>query len=239
MVLDVFERRPVSDLCRQCCLLKIRTPNGLGLNESSPIRDSTKLQEHHVIKRSETISGPECQPNERIEGLNMTRRKSIEDHKLSGTYRADRHDRKSPQFAPGATAPKYLSKVAKAEWRRIAPLLKEAGILQAVDTTILAAYCVNYSGWLEAMALIKEKGMVILVESQTRTGRTSKPAANPGVALMHAYEKAMLASAAKLGLNPSDRSRVQVPHDPAERSSNNNDPLNTDIDDFEMPEVSD
>ena len=83
----------------------------------------------------------------------------------------------------------------------------------------LAAYCTNYAGWREAMDTVKKQGMVILVESQTRTGRTSKPIRNPAVALMHSFEKAMLASAAKFGLDPYSRSRIDVPAEPDDPNS--------------------
>ena len=74
------------------------------------------------------------------------RRKPVSEHKLSGTYRPDRHDRKLPTFTPGAACPKYLSRVAKAEWMRVAPLLEESGILVMIDQSLLASYCTMFAG---------------------------------------------------------------------------------------------
>jgi P27 family predicted phage terminase small subunit len=155
------------------------------------------------------------------------KRKRIAEHVLQGTFRADKHTKSSPQFAPGALCPKFLTKTARAEWNRVAPMLEEAGLLQSSDTMTLAAYCINYAGWREAMATVKKDGMVITVESQTRTGRTSKPIRNPAVALMHAFEKAMLASAAKFGLDPYSRSRIEVPED---EHGDTDDPINAVLD---------
>jgi P27 family predicted phage terminase small subunit len=140
------------------------------------------------------------------------RRKTAAEKELIGTHRPDR-DKKTPQFAPGALCPKFLSKTARAEWNRVAPMLEDTGLLQASDTMTLAAYCSNYASWREAMDTVKKQGMVIEVVSTTRTGRTVKPVRNPAVALMHAFEKAMLASAAKFGLDPHSRSRLDVIQD--------------------------
>ena len=116
-------------------------------------------------------------------------------------------------------------------------MLEQAGLLQEFDTMTLAAYCSNYSGWREAMAAVKKEEMVILVESQTRTGRTSKPIRNPAVALMHQYEKAMLTGAAKFGLDPYSRSRIDMPEEPDDaddRRRNPDEPF-----DFDLSQLSD
>jgi P27 family predicted phage terminase small subunit len=139
------------------------------------------------------------------------KKKPISAHIVQGTYRSDRHAQRSLQFAPGALCPKFLTKTARAEWNRVAPMLEQAGLLQESDTMTLAAYCTNYAGWREAMDTVKKQGMVITVNSLTRTGSTSKPIRNPAVALMHSFEKAMLASAAKFGLDPHSRSRIEMP----------------------------
>lgn len=51
--------------------------------------------------------------------------------------------------APPLVAPKMLSKPARAEWLRLAPLLQVKGTLTAENEPLLAAYC-------GAMALIAE-----------------------------------------------------------------------------------
>jgi P27 family predicted phage terminase small subunit len=140
----------------------------------------------------------------------VSRKKSTQFHQLAGTFRADRHAKGSLQFpAASGTAPRWLSKVAKAEWRRVAPLLMDQGLLLETDTAILAAYCIAFAGYLECVRQIQEQGQTIIVESQTRTGRTSKPVKNPAVALMFEYQRAMLAAAAKLGFSPYDRERIE------------------------------
>jgi P27 family predicted phage terminase small subunit len=141
----------------------------------------------------------------------MSRRKSIEDHKLSGTYRADRHNKTTLAFPSGATAPRYLSKAAKAEWKRVAPLLEEAGILQAIDQTLLASYCQMFAHYRASEDDIAKNGLVIIVTSQTRTGSTSKPVQNPAVRNSIQFHRAMVGTAVKFGINPLDRPRITVP----------------------------
>ncbi|HEX4032610.1 MAG TPA: phage terminase small subunit P27 family [Terracidiphilus sp.] len=140
----------------------------------------------------------------------MSKRKSTANHIAAGTFRADRHAKSRLTFPPATgTAPRWLSKVAKAEWRRVAPFLLEQGALLEVDTAILAAYCTAFAGYLEAKSLVDEQGQIITVTSQTRTGSTSKPIRNPAVTLMLDYQRSMLAAASKMGFSPYDRERIE------------------------------
>jgi P27 family predicted phage terminase small subunit len=140
------------------------------------------------------------------------RRKSKEEKQQQGTYRADR-DRKTPKFSPGAVCPKYLTKTAKAEWNRVAPLLEEAGILRDIDASLLASYCQMFAHWRSSEDAIAKNGLVVTVSSQTRTGRTDKPVQNPAVRNSIQFHKAMMATAVKLGISPLDRPRIEVPPD--------------------------
>lgn len=70
------------------------------------------------------------------------------------------------------------------------------------DVATLAMYCTAYAGYRECADLVQEQGQIIVVESQTRTGKTSKPIRNPAVTLMLDYQRAMLAAAGKFGFSP-------------------------------------
>lgn len=139
------------------------------------------------------------------------KRKSNDIHKLHGTYRRERHSNTKLLYPPAiGTAPKYLSRVARQEWNRIAPFLLEHGLLAETDLSTFASYCTAYAGWRECAALIEKDGQIVQVESSTRTGRTVKPIRNPAVTLMLDYQRAMLAAAAKFGFSPLDRERIEV-----------------------------
>ena len=144
------------------------------------------------------------------------RRKSASEKKLMGTYRSDR-DRKRLQFdnADGTTikAPAYVrkNKVAFGEWKAVAPHLIAEGILKPTDISILASYCLLYARWREAVCKIDAEGSVIDVKSSTRTGVTIKPVVSPWLRVEVMTQASMMKTAVKLGLNPLDRSRVEVP----------------------------
>ncbi len=147
------------------------------------------------------------------------RRKTTEVKKLNGTHRANR-DRKTPQFASGSiSCPKYLSKTARAEWNRVAPLLEEAGILQEIDASILASYCQMFGHWRSSEDDIARNGLVITVSSQTRTGKSEKPIQNPAVRNAIQFHKSMIQTAVKLGISLLDRQRIEVPPDPDEEDA--------------------
>jgi P27 family predicted phage terminase small subunit len=151
-----------------------------------------------------------------MKGDNVSRRKPIAELKMHGAYREDRHGKKTLRFTPGATAPKYLSKVARQEWNRVAPLLEEQGVLQNIDQSLLASYCQMYGHWRASEDDIAKNGLVIMVSSQTRTGRTDKPIPNPAVTNSIRFHRAMVAMAVKFGINPLDRPRIEVPKEEEE-----------------------
>lgn len=64
-----------------------------------------------------------------------------------------RRHRKAPKLAAAELAPpRYLSADARAEWNRLAPELRAAGLLTVGDVAALAGYCESYS---EFVALSK------------------------------------------------------------------------------------
>jgi phage terminase small subunit len=84
--------------------------------------------------------------------------------------------------------PKGLATTALWEWKRIVPLLREAGVLSKMDKAALAVYCVAYSDWLTAV----------------RTATPSKPNIN------EKYKTAMIMHKflSEFGLSPVARMRI-------------------------------
>ena len=67
-------------------------------------------------------------------------------HKLSGTYRKDRHGEEGDslddfQFPELPPPPQNLSDIARDEWFRVVQLLESAGLLKATDYGIMISYC--------------------------------------------------------------------------------------------------
>lgn len=134
---------------------------------------------------------------------------------LEGTFRKDRAGKrtsaaKSPATSPAArppvrmAPPAYLGRGAKAEWRRILPLLGKRGVITLGDRAVLAMYCQAYQRWIEYERLIDANGSV-----QTTDKGFAMP--RPEV-LMATKQAALLKSlAVELGLTPASRARVDVP----------------------------
>ena len=109
------------------------------------------------------------------------------------------------------TAPGWLSKHAKAEWRRVMPDLTKRRILTSADLGSLESYCIASGQVREMERLIAQEGHVV----QTERG----PRAHPAVRIQSdAMTRARLL-AAELGLTPVSRSR------PAIRDDENDDDL--------------
>jgi len=172
------------------------------------------------------------------------RRKSTSQKRLTGTYRPGR-DKKRVQFVTSngeeIKAPAFVrkNKIAYGEWKHVIPHLLSEGILRQTDISLLANYCTIYARWRESAREVEEKGLVITTVSTTRTGRTEKPITNPAVRNEILYSSALVKVGTKLGLNPLDRNRIEVPEaedengrDPFDDFLDENDP---ELDYLELP----
>ncbi|MEN6325801.1 MAG: phage terminase small subunit P27 family [Syntrophomonas sp.] len=97
----------------------------------------------------------------------------------------------------------HLTTVAKKEWKRIVPLLRQAGLLTQVDLTTLAAYCQAFGRWVEAEKLIKKEGLTFESDKGNIIQR-------PEVGIASTAMKQMVTFAAEFGMTPSSRSNIKV-----------------------------
>lgn len=101
--------------------------------------------------------------------------------------------------------PTWLSKDAKAEWRRIMPLLIERRILTDADMGSVENYCC-------AIGQVREMQRVVAVEGHV-VSTDRGPRAHPAVKVQaDAMTRARLL-AAELGLTPVSRSRPAIRED--------------------------
>jgi P27 family predicted phage terminase small subunit len=109
---------------------------------------------------------------------------------------------RKPSAARGIPqAPEYLSELERAEWRRVAKLLKAAGLLEALDKTALAAYCNCYATWVDANSHIKDEGMVIV-------STMGFPIQSPYVGIANKALANMMAILREFGMTPASRSKL-------------------------------
>ena len=101
------------------------------------------------------------------------------------------------------TAPKHLSDVAKAEWKRMGKMLLDAGLFTNLDGTALSTYCVAYGRWVEAEQALQEYGVVIKAPS-------GFPIQSPYLAISNKAMDQMIRLMGEFGLTPA--SRVRIPN---------------------------
>lgn len=106
-------------------------------------------------------------------------------------------------------APTWMSKDAKAEWRRVFPILRKRRILTTADLGSLENYCL-------ALGTVREMERTLQTEGHVFAGE-SGPKRHPAVAIQSDAMTRALRLASELGLTPVSRSR------PAVRKEDDND----------------
>lgn len=110
--------------------------------------------------------------------------------------------------------PKYLSREAKKEWKRVTPLLVELNLLTKIDKSALERYCRVYGRWQQVERALTAQQEKLLAEGKdpadalmyrTETGYQRESAlARLAKDLAHQVEQAE----ACFGMSPSARARV-------------------------------
>lgn len=97
--------------------------------------------------------------------------------------------------------PAFLDATARAEWRRIVPLLLELEVLTQIDQAALAAYCQSFSNWQRAERALR-KGT-----SYKSKGRQYP---KPELKISQDERRLMHRFLTEFGLTPASRTRVQT-----------------------------
>lgn len=105
--------------------------------------------------------------------------------------------------------PTWLSREAKAEWRRVAPGLSRLDLVKPEDRATLAAYCQVWSRLVAAYKDIDKNGTTVRNESTRKDGTTSVWwTKNPAVAVAEQAESRLLQYAGQFGLTPAAERNV-------------------------------
>src|SRR4051812_12160889 len=132
--------------------------------------------------------------------------KPVAVHIAEGTYRADRHGELDEQPMPDTLIPlppPHLNDVARAEWDRVAPLLKEMGTIALIDMATLAGYCVNFARWVEAELAVAEQGVIV-------RSPNGYPVQNPFLSVANRAAREMKAFGEQFGASPASRARLTI-----------------------------
>ena len=121
--------------------------------------------------------------------------------------RPDRINTNEPKPAKSdPRCPSWLSKDAKAVWRRTAKQLKLMGLLYESDQDILAAYSNAVVNYQRATELVDSEGVLI-------EGRRDGVVTNPAVRVQRDSATLIRQLAGELGLTPSARTRLKADQD--------------------------
>ena len=110
---------------------------------------------------------------------------------------------KTPPEPPQAAmrCPTWLDVEAKAEWRRVAPMLTAMRILTALDVANLACYCQAWSELRDATDLLQRRGKTFSTPSGYKQQR-------PEVGIAHRAMLNIRLFCGELGMSPSARMRL-------------------------------
>ena len=97
--------------------------------------------------------------------------------------------------------PSWLEDEAKKEWKRMAKVLEQMGLLTEMDMAAFAGYCQSYARWKEAEEFIEKHGTIV----KTPSGYWQQV---PQVSIAQQNLKTMLKFCSEFGLTPSSRSRM-------------------------------
>ena len=138
----------------------------------------------------------------------MRRAKPAAIRLVGGTFQESRHGTREDAAAQVKAdkaermpaPPRWLGSVARAEWKRIAPILHDRGLLARRHVASLAAYCRAYGEMVEAQREIESKGRFI----QTQLGNWIQA---PWVGAANKAADQLRGYLVEFGLSPSSEAR--------------------------------
>ena len=101
--------------------------------------------------------------------------------------------------------PNSLEGPARAEWRRLAPILHKIGLLTLADLGQFMVYCAAWGRFVEASRMLAAHG---LVDPAVRSDGNDRPSV--WLTIQEKAAQTMHRVGAEFGLTPASRSRVSV-----------------------------
>lgn len=122
-----------------------------------------------------------------------------------------------PKPAPLAPrCPSWLSRRAKAEWRRVAPELETLGLLTTLDMAALASYCQAWARVEQCTRVLDREGLTyesrrVSEDDDGEATVTVLIKARPEVAMEQRYIATAMRLCVEFGMTASSRGRMVVP----------------------------
>ena len=129
-------------------------------------------------------------------------------HVLHGTDRADRRNDAEPKpDASDQKPPTWLKGRARREWKRIAPMVADMGVLTVADNDAAALMCDALAEYIEAREVVRQHGATY--EAEAKNGAVIvRPRAVVGM-YQDAWRR-VLRVMTDFGMTPSSRAKVQA-----------------------------
>lgn len=100
------------------------------------------------------------------------------------------------------------NKIARKEWKRIAPELHRLGLLSDIDLKALEVYCIIYSQWVDAIDDLRINGLMLQIRN--KDGNLLSIKRSPSFDIAAQCADKLRACLSDFGMTPSSRSRVKV-----------------------------
>jgi P27 family predicted phage terminase small subunit len=108
-----------------------------------------------------------------------------------------------PNFKRSApNPPTWLSREARAEWRRIVPGLEALDLIKAEDRAALVVWCETWSRFVLAVKTYRAEGITLVNPESGRAHR------HPAVGIAETAAAQLRAYAAEFGLSPASERRL-------------------------------
>jgi P27 family predicted phage terminase small subunit len=135
--------------------------------------------------------------------------KSNELHRLHGTKPQSRAATESVFVGGRPKFPGHLSKVARAEAKRVVKLLEDRRTVTPGDIALISLYAEVYSRWVATKAAIGDELMVEIKIKDSNGAIHSTQRLNPLLKVAQADEAKLIQLTTQMGLTPAARDRVR------------------------------
>lgn len=128
-----------------------------------------------------------------------------------GTYRADRAAASEAPTIGKATCPSWVTDVdAKREFRRLAKVLGEMGLIGTADVNLLARYSMTWVRWRRvAQTLTQNAGAEVAIYRDAE-GKAKAVQVSALHSIARSLSDELSRAEQQLGMTPSARSRIEV-----------------------------
>ena len=135
--------------------------------------------------------------------------------RLAGTVRKDRLKNEPTPAALARTPqpPKTLPAEGRKLWRRLAPSLRQMGVLTEVDVPSFETLCFWWGFYQDAIETLRREGLL-------SEGASGQPVRHPAADLANVAWRNFIKAAIEFGLTPSARCRIDLPTAIGEEAEN-------------------